>query len=150
MKKEKLKIFVGAFIVVYVMIAGLCILTGQPLIFADGYSFPQFLSLFVLLGGLTCCLALVIHALEIIYQKHLVAKLASPSSVYSYFIFTSVIVLFLFSLVAGYVESGRYFFYYGCVTNSCFYLISGYTVTILTSALFAHRYVKGIFETGEE
>ena len=150
MKLAKWKIFVMAFVVVYVMISGLCVLTGQPLIFADGYDLPRFLSLLVLLGVLTFCLALVIRALEIIYQKHLVITLDSPRSVYSYFIVTSVIVLFLFSLVAGHVESGRYFFYYGCVTNSCIYLFSGYTVTILTSALFAHRYVKGDFETGEE
>lgn len=147
---KKLKIFIAAFIIVYVMIAGLCVLSGQPLIFVPGYNLQHFLNLFVLLGVLIIGLALVIRVLEIIYQKHLVATLASPRSIYFYFIFSSVFVLFLFSLLAGYVESGRYFFYYGCVTNSCVYLFSGYTVTILTSALFAHRYVRGDFETGEE
>jgi hypothetical protein len=150
MKKEKLKIFVGALLVVYVMIAGLCILTRQPFIFAYGYELPNYLSLFVLLGVLTFCLWLVIRALEIIYQKHLAIRLESARAVYFYFIFTSVFVLFLFSLVAGHVESGRYFFYYGCVTNSCIYLISGYTVTTLTSALYAHRYVNGDFKLGEK
>ncbi|MEM7345312.1 MAG: hypothetical protein AAF485_13820, partial [Chloroflexota bacterium] len=67
----------------------------------------------------------------------------SSNSIYAYFILTSVLGLFAFTLIAGFIESGfSPFFYYGCVGNSCLYLIGGYSVTIITATYFAYRLIQ--------
>jgi hypothetical protein len=143
MKRENLKIFSISFVLVYAMIAGLCIINKQPLIFADGYSFSQFFALFILLGFLSFALIFVMESLEKILKKFLFPKLTSSFSIYAYFIIISILGLFAFTLFAGFVESGiSPFLYYRCFTNSCLYLFSGYAVTFLIAVYFAYRFIK--------
>lgn len=142
MKKENLKISVVCFVIIYVLIAGLSILNNQPLIFVPGYNLGQFIFLFFLLGFLIFGLVFVMESLEKLLKKFLVRILSSPFSIYAYFVLMSFFGLFAFTIFSGFAESGRPFFYYGCVTNSCFYLFSGYAVTFVMAVYFAYRFVK--------
>lgn len=144
MKKGNIKIFALSFAFVYVMIAGLCIYYKQPLIFVYDYDFPQFLALFILLGFLSLGLIVVMDGLEKILKKFRFSMLPNPLFIYPYFIILSAFGLFIFTLFSGYVESHGLapFYFYGCVTNSCLYLTSGYTVTFLTAIYFAYRFIK--------
>jgi len=156
MKKKNLKIFTVSFALVYVMIASLSIINKQPLIFIPVYDFQQFFYLFILLGFLSLGLVLVLDSLEKIFKKYLTQILTSPLFIYAYFILLSAFGLFIFTLIAGYVEwkytypllighfAGRFslFYYYGCFSNSCFYLISGYIVTFIAAVYFANRFIK--------
>ncbi len=153
MKKENLRIFTLSFAIVYIMTASLCVLYRQPLVFSPGYSFSQFLTLFILLGLFSLALTLVMDILEKIFKKFLSPLFTQPISIYAYFILLSAFGLFILTLFAGFIESGYSpFFYYGCVTNSCLYLTSGYTVTCIAAIYFAYRIspkgYKMILETG--
>lgn len=91
--------------------------------------------------------------LEKIFKKFLSPLFTQPISIYAYFILLSAFGLFILTLFAGFIESGYSpFFYYGCVTNSCLYLTSGYTVTCIAAIYFAYRIspkgYKMILETG--
>lgn len=143
MKKENLKIFAISFAIVYVMIASLCVLNRKPLIYVRGYNFSQFFTLFIFLGLISSGLVFVMDILEKIHQKFLTPILSSPISIYAYYILVSVFGLFAFTLFAGLVEAGQPFYLYGCVTNSCIYLFSGYTVTFVAAVYFAYRFIKG-------
>jgi hypothetical protein len=142
MKKKNLKIFAVSFVIIYAMISGLCFLKKQPLVFAYGYGFSQFFTLFILLGLLSFCLVFVMDNLERILQKIPSTMFSSPFSIYTYFIIASAFGLFVFTLFSGFAESGLPFFYYGCVTNSCIYLSSGYIVTFVVAVYFAYRFIK--------
>ena len=68
-KKKNLKIFLVSFILIYTMISSLCIISKQPLVFAYGYNFFQFLTLLILLGLLSFSLIIVIEYLEKMLKK---------------------------------------------------------------------------------
>jgi hypothetical protein len=156
MKKKNLKIFTISFALVYVMIASLSIINKQPLIFVPVYDFQQFFYLFILLGLLSLGLILVLDSLEKIFKKYLTQILTTPLLIYAYFILVSTFGLFIFTLIAGYVEwkytfpvfvwhfATRFspFYYYSCVSNSCIYLIAGYTITLATAVYFSNRLIK--------
>jgi hypothetical protein len=144
MKKDNLKIFAICFIIVYVLTAGLSILNRQPLVFTLDYSIGQFILLFILMGFLSFSLVFVMENLEKLLKKYLSSVFISPPSIYAYFVLVSTFGLFVFTLFSGYAESGRPFLYYGCVTNSCIYLINGYSVTLITAVYFAYRFVKNL------
>lgn len=144
MKKENYKIFSISFIFIYVLIFSLCVLDRQPLIFRKGYNLSQGITLFLLLGSLSFVLILVMETLEKKLTKIYEKRVLSPVAVYAYFVLLSIFGLFLFTLFAGFIESGLLFFYYGCVTNSCIYLLGGYTTTLLVSIYFAQRFIKKI------
>ena len=142
LKKKDLKIFSVSLTLVYVMNSSLCIIDRQPLVFVRGYNFFQFLTLFILLGLLSFGLILVMENLEKILEKLSANMRFSAFTIYAYFIFISAFGLFAFTVFAGFAESGLPFFYYGCVTNSCIYLFSGYITTFIVSVYFAHRFVN--------
>ncbi|MBT3321475.1 MAG: hypothetical protein HN392_04235 [Anaerolineae bacterium] len=141
-KKKNLKIFFISFILIYGIISILCLISKQPLVFAYGYNFFQFLTLFIILGLLSFSLILVMEYLEKMLKKFSENKRLSAFAVYAYFIFISAFGLFAFTVFAGFAESGLPFFYYGCVTNSCIYLLGGYVTTFIVSVYFAHRFLK--------
>ena len=144
MKKENLTVLGISFAIIYLIIAALCILNGQPLIFPPvQYDVSQFLALFILLGFLSVGLILVMDNLEKLYKEFLTSNLTTSTSIYSYFILTSGLGLFAFTLIAGFIESGfSPLFYYGCVGNSCLYLIGSYSVTTITAIYFAYRLIR--------
>jgi hypothetical protein len=142
MKKENIRIFAMSFVMICVLIAGLCVLYKQPLVFAEGYQFPQFFTLFLLLGTLSFGLVFVMETLERIFKRFLTPTFTSAPATYIYFTLVSAFGLFVFTLLAGFSESGLPFFYYGCVTNSCIYLFSAYAVTFVVAVYFAYRLIK--------
>jgi len=141
MPKRNLKIFTLSFVFVYALISGLCIINRQPLVFSPGYGFPQFFELFILLGVLSFSLCIVMEIFEKILQRF-ITFFTSSVAIYAYFVFASLFGLFVFTLFAGFVESGLPFFYYGCITNSCIYLLGGYTATFIVAVYFARRFIK--------
>ena len=145
MKKENIKIYGICFLIIYGMISVLCVLNRQPLVFAFQYSLDQFIFLFLLLGALCFALVFVMQILEKLFKKFFASVFVSPILIYAYFILVPVFILFIFTLLSGYVESGFPFLYYYCVTNSCIYLFSGYTVTLIMGAYFARRFSKNEF-----
>ncbi len=143
MKRQNIKIYIATLALVYMMIASACFLNRLPLVFSRGYSNSQFFALFILLGLLNLGLILAMDTLEKAIKKYLTSILTTPLSVFAYFILSAFMVLFVFTLIAGFVESGFWpFYYYGCISNSCIYLVSGYTATFVASVYFAYRYVK--------
>lgn len=149
MKKENRKIFLICFVVVYIMIASLSMINRQPLVFVPGYSLGQFIVLFFLLGFLSFGLVFLMENLEKLLDKYLTVIASSTLMIYAYFLITSILGLFVFTLFSGFAESGRPFFYYRCVTNSCIYLLSGYTVTIIAAIYFARHFVVKSGDYGE-
>jgi hypothetical protein len=86
----------------------------------------------------------VLEFLEKALVKFFAQSLNSPVSIYAYFILVSFFLLFIFTLFSAYLEylGSAPFMYYGCVTNSCIYLFSAYTVTFIAAFYFSRRYLE--------
>ena len=127
----------------FAIIASLCVLNRQPLIFHPiDYGIGQFLALFFLLGILMLGLTGVLNTLAKIRQK-----IFTKTNIYIYYEIGALGSLFIFTLFAGFVESLNPFLYYFCVSNSCIYLLSGYSVTLLAAFLFAREELTNSQET---
>ena len=131
-------VFLASYLLSYILISGLCIINNQPLIFYPmKYDLFEFTKLAILLGILNIGLIFILTRLEKAKKKGLLNTI----NAYMYFIVNTSIILFVFTLISGYIESGVPFFYYFCIENSCLYLIGGYITTIFAAFLFARNSV---------
>ncbi len=135
------KIFFLIWFLSFFIIAPLCILNKEPLIFHPvDYGLGQFIFLFILLGILSFGLLGVLDILKRVQQK--MFPELDTQLIYPYYLTASIGSLFIFTLFAGFTESLNPFLYYFCITNSCIYLLGGYAVTIIASYFFSKREIE--------
>jgi len=140
LKMSNFKLLLLSFSITFFGTALLSLAFFQPLIFYPiDYGLMQFSRLALLLAMLS--LALVYFTFPILQVIARIFKIKSRLPLY--YLAMSLVVLQLVTLVLGYIESSitrgvtpDFWYYYSCVSNSCFYLLAGNSATIVTSYLY--------------
>ncbi len=138
------RIYSTAVVISFALIALLCILFQQPLIFSPiKYGLIDFLSLFLLMAILNVGLVfLILEPLRFLNRK--LIYISKPIIRFAYFGLISLTALFFTSLLFGSVESphGYPFYYYNFSNNSWIYLVSAAITVLLASFLYARNQVE--------
>lgn len=130
----------------FVFTATICVLTKQPLVFSPiNYSLVAFLRFALLIVVL--CFLLVFICLP--FLNSLKPNIKAEGRNESFFLFGTIIILQLVTMITGYAESSfsrgvrsDLFYYYKGVGNSFIYILTGNLTSMMTASLYAKEQTK--------